>query len=115
MRFLGRLLSSRITLGICAVVLAGSAIVGRVSQAPKSQVDRQTSQQECRSDIGGVLDVQVARSLLRIELALGAIDKGESYSDVIAESEAITKPGGVYEKAIHDRENAVSICSKEKP
>lgn len=112
---ISQVLSSRVTLGVCAIVLAGASILGRVFQADQSQVDRQTTEQECRSEIDGAITVQVAESLLRIELALAAIDADESYSDVVARSKEITKPGGPFEQAIKDRLDAVTICSKEKP
>lgn len=97
-------LGSRTILGICAVILAITAIYGRIQQ---SQFDAEA---RCRSDVAGQLDIEDAESQARIEEGLVAVAQGDDQAldDMIARSEAATDG---YTAARQARRDAVAICS----
>lgn len=101
-------LGSRWLLGVCALVLAFAAIKGAFLQT--DQIDGQTAEQECRDAIDGVLTVEVAKSLGRIEAGLRALSVGDegALSDAVTISD---RQIDAYADAIDQRADAVALCA----
>lgn len=103
-----RILGSRITLGLCGVVLVGNAILGRVYQV--EQIDTLTAEQECREGIDGALTVGMATALGRVLEGLLEVSEGdeEGLAVVVAETSSELD---AYEAAIDARKHAIEICT----
>lgn len=103
------ILGSRLLLGICALVLAGSALRGQFDST--EQIGEQTEEQQCFEDLNSAVVSEFGEALQRIEQGLRALSQGDEdgLARAVSISEAEQK---AYDKALSRQENAVNICGR---